>query len=942
MRMKCRSRRECVGNAGTVEEDKQNKKNKTSGWFMRVFYINDLPALHIDWEVLKGKCDVREDFDGASIAMFLLCGGNGADLRRENRIALGVTVADNGHLTADIPMSALNVQVYGLRLMWTKDGEIPTALDDMNTESQCGRCRVSISEKFDIFAVTDYESEADADGYGDVTINVQSHSAVYGKDGLDAYELAVLRGYTMLSEAEWLQSRMGVSITDAEGSETDRVPTQRVMTAGLNELREGKVDKVTGKVLSSNDYTDEEKAKLGALPTRSQLDGASGKVDKVGGKGLSENDYTDEDKSKLDSLPTRSELDGSNGKVDKVSGKDLSTNDYTDEDKGKLGDLPTNEELGELLDAKIEGVNMGSSSLPVSGKSVTVPYASPSSDGVMTSQMYQSVTSAIQGVTALGQQMTAVNNNISGHAGRISELEDDAVVGATIDDTELDVVNHKIDIPLVSEHNAGVLSAEDYYNFAGYEDAIEVVSTSVSTLSNTVTQHGTAINNLGSSKVEGAKIAGSSLAVDSNRMIEIPVATTSFPGVVKVDGSSITISNGVITAHTSGGGGVTVVNSLESTSTTDALSANMGHELKGITDGLADDLDAMQTSLDAVGETALDAYNNGIWTASVGSQSISKSNNNLNLPLATASQFGMVKVGSGLSVSNGVISTSGGSGISTIVVNGSSILDEGDTLGADAQGRTVLPLASNSGYGLVKVDNTTVGITNGKLGVLNPESFKWIVGNTGGAYPAEDGDVLNILGYDPTSQDPEDSPIATKVDYTDDYRGFVAIKLNVGSGLTVENGVLKATGGGGGGSVNVINDLNSTSTTDALSANMGRELNVTKKGRMQEGTPGGTTTAPVLYLGASYGADTYFDLTPNGEIDSMMIRSTPSEGEAVIKFKPALDFDISTYQPDMLKFVGYPDAWEEGHTYVLVVSYGIGVIADLGYDGGTPTPPIRD
>lgn len=194
--------------------------------------------------------------------------------------------------------------------------------------------------------------------------------------------------------------------------------------------------------------------------------------------------------------------------------------------------------------------------------------------------------------------------------------------------------------------------------------------------------------------------------------------------------------------------------------------------------------------------------------------------------------------------------------------------------------------------------------------------------------------TLQLNDFIPNSEGTLEIPIAT-------VNGLGLVRPD-GTTITVNNGVLTVIGGGGGGSVNVINNLNSTSTTDALSANMGRELNVTKKGRMQEGTPEGTTTAPVLYLGASYGADTYFDLTPNGEIDSMMIRSTPSEGEAVIKFKPALDFDISTYQPDMLKFVGYPDAWEEGHTYVLVVSYGIGVIADLGYDGGTPTPPIRD
>ena len=54
------------------------------------------------------------------------------------------------------------------------------------------------------------------------------------------------------------------------------------------------------------------------------------KVDKVSGKGLSKNDYTDEDKSTVATVVN---------KVDKIEGKGLSTNDYTDEDKLKLNSL---------------------------------------------------------------------------------------------------------------------------------------------------------------------------------------------------------------------------------------------------------------------------------------------------------------------------------------------------------------------------------------------------------------------------------------------------------------------------------------------------------------------------------------------------------------------------------------------------------------------------
>ena len=79
----------------------------------------------------------------------------------------------------------------------------------------------------------------------------------------------------------------------------------------------GKVDKVEGKGLSTNDYTDAEKAIVGGVTSALQ-----GKVDKVDGYGLSENNYTNADKSIVGGVTT-----ALTGKVDKVEGKGLSEND---------------------------------------------------------------------------------------------------------------------------------------------------------------------------------------------------------------------------------------------------------------------------------------------------------------------------------------------------------------------------------------------------------------------------------------------------------------------------------------------------------------------------------------------------------------------------------------------------------------------------------------
>ena len=69
------------------------------------------------------------------------------------------------------------------------------------------------------------------------------------------------------------------------------------------------------------------------------------KVDKVSGKQLSTNDFTNELKSKLDSLENYDDstiTNSLNSKVDKVEGKQLSTNDYTTEEKNKLSGIQAN------------------------------------------------------------------------------------------------------------------------------------------------------------------------------------------------------------------------------------------------------------------------------------------------------------------------------------------------------------------------------------------------------------------------------------------------------------------------------------------------------------------------------------------------------------------------------------------------------------------------
>lgn len=139
------------------------------------------------------------------------------------------------------------------------------------------------------------------------------------------------------------------------------LPTSGTVYSAL----ENKVDKVTGKGLSTEDYTTAEKTKLAGLSNYddSALQTAvSNKVDKVTGKGLSTEDYTTAEKTKLAGIETganKTTVDSAlsssstnpvqnqavytalNSKVDVITGKQLSTEDYTTAEKTKLEGIET-------------------------------------------------------------------------------------------------------------------------------------------------------------------------------------------------------------------------------------------------------------------------------------------------------------------------------------------------------------------------------------------------------------------------------------------------------------------------------------------------------------------------------------------------------------------------------------------------------------------------
>ena len=171
-------------------------------------------------------------------------------------------------------------------------------------------------------------------------------------------------------------------VSDAEYVHTDNNFSDVYISAIQN-----KVDKVEGKGLSAHDLTDALLAKLNGIeqqanktvvddellpasanPVQNQVVKAAldDKVDKVSGKGLSTEDFTSAEKQKLAAIeagataitvdeqitensenPVQAQAiyEALGDKVDKVDGKRLSTEDYTSEEKNKLAGIAAGAEV---------------------------------------------------------------------------------------------------------------------------------------------------------------------------------------------------------------------------------------------------------------------------------------------------------------------------------------------------------------------------------------------------------------------------------------------------------------------------------------------------------------------------------------------------------------------------------------------------------------------
>lgn len=166
-----------------------------------------------------------------------------------------------------------------------------------------------------------YDSENDIK-WQTAIVNINLHDNIPVDEEIESKYpsiLAQLQKQIDELKVDILPTVAGTGIKIVTKNDKKVISIEEDVVASKEDLK-SKVDKVEGKGLSSNDYTNEEKQEVSKVKD---------KVDKVTGKGLSTNDYTNTDKEAVSEIPN---------KVDKEANKSL----MSQEEHSKLAGVENN------------------------------------------------------------------------------------------------------------------------------------------------------------------------------------------------------------------------------------------------------------------------------------------------------------------------------------------------------------------------------------------------------------------------------------------------------------------------------------------------------------------------------------------------------------------------------------------------------------------------
>jgi len=557
-------------------------------------------------------------------------------------------------------------------------------------------------------------------------------------------------------------------------------------------------------------------------------------------------------------------------KVSKETGKILSSNDYTDDEKSKLAGIASGAEVNVQSDWNATSGDALILNKPTLGTSSSKNYSASITNDTSTIPL----TSAVYAALLLKQDALSVTYPLVLSSNTLSVSNATTTSFGVVEiGSNLSIADGVLSAPVATSSSNGVMFL---YSSSGENtngtmtqksifDALALKQNNITSGSSclTITNSVISIANATASSYGVVKI-GTGLSVDSNgylnsthidyvagsgisldsSIISLLTASTTILGGVKVDGTSITISNGVISSiynlpiatATLGGvknGGNVVVSAdgtmnytLPTASTSVLGGVKVGSNLSiadGVLSGTPDTTYTVDTAKGLTLSGTLISINYSTKTSygvvEVG-DNISVSNGVISIPVATSSTLGLIKIGTGLDIVNGLVSTSIPTASSsdlglikvgytssdknyavvldssskayvnvpwtdttyTLPVASSTVLggikvgtnlsiDESGVLSA-ATGSYTLPTASTTTLGGVKVDGTTV--------LISSEGVISAVSSGGSVYQAGVGLTFNT----------STSPITINANYAS---ATVFGVIKVGSNLSVTDGVLSAS-----------------------------------------------------------------------------------------------------------------------------------------------------
>lgn len=178
--------------------------------------VNQKTNIKIYWKIFRGENKVSEDFNNSctSLNVYLVgaCDKYVYTPKVNTTIEPGYQV-----LEIDIPANSIREGAYDIKAIWKKNER--TIL----TTSRCG-----------VFGLTDSTEEAAVEDLK--TIRIASYVESYGRDGMSAYETAVMYGLNegIVSEKEWIENTISrINIVQTAGYSEQDVMSQKAVTEAI-------------------------------------------------------------------------------------------------------------------------------------------------------------------------------------------------------------------------------------------------------------------------------------------------------------------------------------------------------------------------------------------------------------------------------------------------------------------------------------------------------------------------------------------------------------------------------------------------------------------------------------------------------------------------------------------------------------------------------------